>query len=118
MSVGGEGLAGLEDVQAHGIVGGVVEDENKKIELHQRVQAFGEFVEKGLEIALLGDGFADLQECVELALGMVERGRKLGFLRKMDRIRHRSENNIGFGGVTTLGSARADIGGCAEGAPG
>jgi len=59
-------------VQAHGAAGGIMENQAEKIELQNGVEAVGEFVEKELEVALLGDCFADFEQGFELAHGLRE----------------------------------------------
>ena len=62
-------LAGFQDVQAHGVLRGVVKNQAEKIELQDGVEALGEFVEEGFEVVLLGNGFADFQQSFELPVG-------------------------------------------------
>ena len=68
----------FEDVQTHGVGGGVVEHEGEEIELQNGVKALGEFVEEAGELALLGDGFADFEKRFELPAGVFEAGGSLG----------------------------------------
>jgi hypothetical protein len=101
-------------VQAHRVGGGVVEHEGQKIELQNGVETLGEFVKEGLEIALLGDGFADLEKRFELPVGVLEARGSLSDGWNFLLILHELQNSTRFGEVTTerqrqgkLGSAYA-----------
>ncbi len=63
--------ASFQNVQAHHIAYGVMQNQSEEVELHDPVQALGKFVEKRWQVALLGDGFADLQQSLQLAPRMV-----------------------------------------------
>ena len=66
------GDARFENVKAHHVADGIVEDESEEVEFDDGVQAAGEVVEKRGKIALLGDGFADFEQGFELTPGMLE----------------------------------------------
>jgi len=91
----------FENVKAHGVGGGVVQDESEKIKLQNVVEALGEFVEKAVEVALLRDGFADLEKRFELPAGALQSGGGRGAGGNFLRVVHENENNIRFGEVTT-----------------
>jgi hypothetical protein len=59
--LGLDGIVRLEDVKAHGVVGGFVKDKSQKVEGKNAVETLGEIVEEGFEVALLGDGLADFE---------------------------------------------------------
>jgi hypothetical protein len=82
-----------------------VKNEAEKIELQNEVETFGELVEKGVEIVLLGNCFADFQQGLELPAGRVEGRRTPRFSGRILRFRHENENSIWFGGLTTKGRA-------------
>ena len=91
----------FQDVQAHDVLGGVVKDEGKEIEIDDRMEAAGEVVEQRGEIALLGDSFADFEQGFELTPGMFKRGGERHFRRGDDGIRHRKQDNTGVGEGST-----------------
>ena len=64
----------FENMEPHGVFGRIVENKRKKIELHNRMEAFGQFVEQNFEVALLSDGFAYFEERFELTPGLLEAG--------------------------------------------
>ena len=63
--------ARFENMEAHDVAHGIVEREREEIEIDDGVEALGEIVEKFVEIALLGDGFADFEQGFELAAGVL-----------------------------------------------
>lgn len=97
------GVVGLEDMNAHGIARGVVENEAEKVELQDGVQPQGEFVKEALEVALLRDGFTHIEEGFQLAAGMLDGGRGLRVLRRIRRICHKIQDSTGFVRLTTAG---------------
>ena len=64
-------------MEAHGAAGGIVKNQAEKIELQDGVESIGKLVEEELEVALLGDCFADFEESLELPHGLRE-GRRRG----------------------------------------
>ena len=56
---------GGEDVEAHAILGGVVEDERHEIEGEDGAELGGEAVEERLEVAVLEDSGGDFEEGLE-----------------------------------------------------
>ncbi|GAC1680104.1 MAG: hypothetical protein PVS2B2_18250 [Candidatus Acidiferrum sp.] len=52
----------FEHVQAHDVALGVVEYEGEKIKIYDAVETLGKVVEERGKIALLGDGFANLEQ--------------------------------------------------------
>jgi hypothetical protein len=83
------GDMGFENVKAHDVADGIVEDKAKEVEFDNRMEPAGEVVEKRREIALLGDGLADFEQGFELTPGVFERGGKRHFRRRDHGIRHR-----------------------------
>jgi len=71
-------LARFENVQAHGVARGVVKNQGEEIEGQDGVETLGELVEEGFEVALLGDGLADVEEGLELAAIVLDGGGRLG----------------------------------------
>ena len=71
------GDARFENVKAHHVADGIVQDEREEVEFNDGMQAAGKVVEKRGEIALLGDCFADFEQGFELTPGMLE-GRSEG----------------------------------------
>jgi hypothetical protein len=67
----------FQNVEAHGTAGGIVKNQAEKIELQDGVESIGKLVEEELEVALLGDCFADFEESLELPHGLRE-GRRRG----------------------------------------
>jgi hypothetical protein len=65
-------------VEPHGIANGVVENEDEKIEGQDGVETFGELMEKGFQVTLLSDGFADVEEGFELAAIVLDGRDRLG----------------------------------------
>lgn len=65
------GVARFKDVKSHGITDGIVKDEGEEIEGQNRVETLRKFMEKGFEIAVLGDGAADVEKGLELAAGVL-----------------------------------------------
>ena len=70
--LGLNGIVRLEDMKAHGVVGGLVKDQSEKVESENAVKPLGEIVEEGLEVALLGNGFGDFQEGFKLTLRVLQ----------------------------------------------
>lgn len=64
------------------------------------MEAFGKLVKEGFDVTLLGDGLADLEKCLKLPCGRLERRGSAG---SIFRFRHKNENSIGLGRVTTEG---------------
>ena len=95
------GIVSFEDVQTHGVVGGIVQHEGEKIELQNGVEAFRELVEEGLEVALLRDGFADFEKRFELPPRIFEAMGGLVDEWNFLRVLHEIENSTRFGDVTT-----------------
>ena len=56
------GHFGFEDMQAHDVAHGIVQDQVQVFEFHDAMQAFGEFVEQFAEIAVLRDRFGYFQQ--------------------------------------------------------
>jgi hypothetical protein len=102
--------ARLQDVQAHDIAGGIVEREGEEIEIDDRMQAAGEIMEQGAEVALLGDGFADFQQGFELLARVFRRRRRRRFRRGDDRVRHSWQDSIRVGRGSTGAGARVGWG--------
>ena len=90
-------------MEAHGVLGRIVENETEKIELQDGMEAFSEFVKKSLELVLLRNGLTDFQQRLELPAGRIEGRRKMHFPGRVLRFRHENENSTQFGGVTTKG---------------
>jgi len=73
--------------------------------LQDAVEALGELVKEGFEVALLGDSFADFQKRFQLSAGVLQARRGTRYVL---RIRHEIENSTRFAGATTGGAyARA-----------
>lgn len=62
----------LEDVKAHGVVGRFVKDQGEKVEGKDAVETLGKIVEEGFQVALLGDGFGDFEQGLDLAGRVVD----------------------------------------------
>jgi hypothetical protein len=107
LSAGGlfAGDARFQNVEAHHVLGGVVQDEREEIEVNDGVQARGEVVEKRGKIALLGNSFADFEQGFELAPGVFERRGERRFRRRNDVIRHNKQNSTRAGEGSTEGMA-------------
>jgi hypothetical protein len=69
-----------QNVQPHGAAGRIVKDQAEKIELQDGMEAIGKFVEKELEVALLGNRFGNFEQGLELPHGLHQgrRGRDFG----------------------------------------
>ena len=66
------------------------------------MQALGEVVEKALQIALLGDSFADVEEGFELAAIVVDGGSGAGTRgRRIGWFSHKVQDSTRFRGVST-----------------
>jgi hypothetical protein len=76
LRLGLDGIVRLEDMKAHGVVGGLVKDQSQKVESEDAVEALSEIVEESFEVALLGDGFGDFEEGFHLAGGVIDRRRR------------------------------------------
>src|SRR6266700_2209248 len=63
------GDASFQNMKAHHVSDGVVEDTSKEVELDDGMEAAGKVVEKRGEGALLGDSFADFEQGFELTPG-------------------------------------------------
>ena len=81
------GHFGLEDVQAHDVARGIVQDQVQVFEVHHPMQPLGEFVEQFAEVAVLGNRFGHFQQRLMLRL------RGCGGQFAGGNIAHRSENN-------------------------
>jgi hypothetical protein len=92
---------GFENVEAHDVPDGIVENKTKEVEFDNGVQAAGKVVEQRGEIALLSDGLADFEQGFELTPGVFERRGKRHFRRRDDGIRHRRQDSIWIGGGST-----------------
>src|SRR6266550_2250823 len=92
-----------ENVEAHDVASGVVQDEGQKIEFDDGAQAVRKIVKQRWKIALLGDGLADFEQGFELTPGVFERGGERHFRRGDDGIRHRKQDNTRVGGGSTQG---------------
>jgi len=90
-------------VETHDVARGVVENESEKVEVHDGVETLGEVVEKRGEVALLGDGLANLEQGFKLTPGVFERGGKRHFRRRNDVFRHKKQDNTGVGKRSTAG---------------
>jgi len=95
------GDAGFQNVEAHDIFGGVMEDEREEIEVDDGMEAAGKVVEKRGEITLLGDDLADFEQGFELTPGMFKRRGDGNFRRGNNRFRHRRQDNIWIGEGST-----------------
>src|SRR5580704_3174216 len=102
--------ARLQEVKAHDIARRVVEREGEEIEIDDRVQAAGEIMEQGAEVALLGDGFADFQQGFELLARVFRRRRRRRFRRGDDRVRHSWQDSIRSAGAQPGQGARGGWG--------
>ena len=49
-----------------------MKDQRQKVERENAVEALSEIVEKGLQVALLGNGFGHFEESFDLARGMID----------------------------------------------
>lgn len=98
----------LENVNAHGVARGVMENKAEKIELQDSVQVQREFVKETLEVALPRDGFADVQKGFQLTAGMLDGGRGPGVWRRIWHICHKIENSTGFVSLTTAWEKRRE----------
>ncbi len=102
------GNARFKNVEAHDVARNVVKNEGEEIEVDNGVEAPGKVVEQRGQIALLGDGLADLEQGFELSPGVFERGGERHFRRRDDGIRHRWQDNIRVAeGSTAGGRGRA-----------
>ena len=97
------GDARFENVEAHDVARGIVQDEGEEVELDDGVQALGEVVEQRWEIALLGDGLADFQQGFKLTPGVFQRGGERHFRRRNDGVRHSRQDIIRVGEGSTQG---------------
>jgi hypothetical protein len=70
----------FQNVEAHGAAGRIVKNQAEEIELQDSVEAIGKFVEKELEVALLGNRFGNFEQGLELPHGLRQgrRGRDFG----------------------------------------
>src|SRR5579883_1573643 len=96
-----DGLLRDQNVQAHHAAGRVVKNHAEKIELENGVEAIGELVKQRLQIALLGDHLAEIEEGLKLPSGLCAGRRRSDFRGRYWRLRHKWENSIGFGGGST-----------------
>ena len=62
------GHFGFEDVQAHDVARGIVQDQVQVLEVHHAVQPLRQFVEQLAEIAVLGDRFGHFEQRLMLRL--------------------------------------------------
>jgi len=90
-----------ENMEAHDVASGIMEDERQEIEINDGAQAVRKIVEQRGKIALLGDGLADFEQGFELTPGVLERGGKRHFRRGDDGIRHRKQDNTRVGEGST-----------------
>jgi len=65
---------GFENVEAHDVPDGIVENKTKEVEFDDRMEPASKVVEQRGEIALLGDGLADFEQGFKLTPGVFERG--------------------------------------------
>jgi hypothetical protein len=73
------------------------------------MKALGNFVEQGLQVALLRDGFADNQQRLELLAGMLQPWGNGGLeCRSVVRILHKTQNSTRFSGLTTWQGVRGE----------
>jgi hypothetical protein len=98
-----EGIFRFQNVQAHGAARRIVKNQAEKIELQHRVETIGKFVEEKLQVALLGDRFADFEQGFKLAHGLRQGRSRGGRGRRVGKLRHKHENSIGFRRLTTEG---------------
>lgn len=76
-----------------------MKDEGEEIEGQDRVDAFGKLVKEGLEVAMLGNGFADVEEGLELAARLFDGRSGLGRGRRRTiDISHNLRITLRFGG--------------------
>src|SRR5713101_1759920 len=95
--------ARFKNVETHDVARGVVENESEKVEVHDGVETLGEVVEKRGEVALLGDGLANLEQGFKLTPGVFERRSGRHFRRRKDVFRHTRQDNTWGGGGSTAG---------------
>ncbi len=95
------GDARFENVEAHDVAAGIVENEGEEVEVDHGVQALGEVVEQRGQIALLGDGLANFQQGFKLTPGVFQRGGERHFRRRNNRVRHRRQDNTRVGEGST-----------------
>ncbi len=104
------GDARFQNVETHDVARSVVQDEGQEFEVDDGVQAVRKIVKQCGEIALLGDGLADLKQGLELTPGMFKRGGERHFRRGDDGFRHRRQDNTWVGGGSTAGERASGIG--------
>ena len=68
------------------------------------MDAFGELMEEGFDVAMLGNGFADVEESLELAARLFDGGSGLGRGRLVICVSHTLENNTAFPKRSTHGN--------------
>jgi Bacterial CdiA-CT RNAse A domain len=98
-------MVGFKDVQTHGVVRGVMQDKNQKIEWQDGVQPLGEFVEQGFQIALLRNGFTHHKKRFKLTARLFEARSVRGNDRSVLPIQHEIQNSTRFAGLTTTGGS-------------
>jgi hypothetical protein len=91
-----------ENVKAHDVANGIVEDERQEIEVDDGAQAVRKIVKQRGEVTLLGDSLADFKQGFELTPGMLKRRGERDFGRGNDGFRQRRQDNIWVGGGSTL----------------
>jgi len=100
----GSGQARFENVQAHDVAHGVMQDQREKIKINHAMETLGEVVKKGGEVAMQSDGFRHFEQGFELTPGVFE-GRCAGYFGRGDSgIRHRVQNSIRVGSGSTKGT--------------
>jgi len=97
------GNMGFENVEAHDVPDGIVENKTKEVEFDDRMEPASKVVEQRGEIALLGDGLADFEQGFKLTPGVFERGGKRHFRRRDHGIRHRRQDSTRVGEGSTGG---------------
>lgn len=66
---GRDGLDGLQDVQAHGVAGGLVQDQGEEVEARHLMKPAGQLVEECLQVPVREDGLGDRQKGPVLPAG-------------------------------------------------
>jgi len=79
---------GFEHMKPHDILGGIVQHESEKIGIDDGMQAQGKLMEQRLQIAMLRDDFADVEQRFQLTPGVIKHRGRNCLRRRNRRIRH------------------------------
>jgi hypothetical protein len=80
-----------------------MENKSEEIERYDSVDTFGKLMEEGFQVAMLSNGFADIEEGLKLTARLFEGRSGPGGGRLMSYVSHRVENNTAFQRRSTVG---------------